>query len=783
MLTLTWLLTGCHPTQPFYFGGDSDLSHFVNRATEIDYPDVEVSSLPDTKFTDQPLTLDNADFENFWELSLNEAVKVALTNSKVLRNLGGRVDLQTDQLLRNPDAAQTIYNPALQETGTGINQPVGPEAALAAFDADFTTSVLWQKNDDPNNVGTISLGRRLANVQDLGTFQAALTKTAATGATFAVRNTTTYDQNNTDTQFRPFPSEWRTNFETEIRQPLLQGAGTRYNRIAGPFNPLTGVGTRAFDGVVLARINTDRTLADFEAGVRELLRDLESTYWELFFAYHNLAARKDGLDAAQKVWYNVSARVENSVGVQDEARAREQYFFFRAAVEASKSQLLGVESRLRYLMGLSASDGRLIRPSDEPLAAKVSFEWHEVLGESLGRNVDLRKQKWRIKQRELELVAAKNHLLPRLDAVGQYRWLGFGDRLIDPGSSFQSSPNLSDEANRFRSRFDNAFGNLMDGDFQEWQIGLQGSIPLGFRRELAGVKNAEFQLARDKAILREQELELSHVLAEAVRRISEQFQLMETQFNRRRSAKAQVDAINELIRGDVVGTNLPRYVDLLLDAERRLSDAEVEYYRALVDYNRSIVQLHYQKGSLLEYNQVFLAEGPWPAKAYFDAIRLARQRDASLFLDYGLTRPKTISRGPYLQLTRDPHTQPTVAAEQDEVKQQIQAEELPAPAPEQSPWPEPSDEQDGAKMTQALPPDDPPAANPWASEPSRHAPSILRNGSATRGIDSARRATSPRGEAVTSQAASTGRWRRNVDTASPTPPRSTSTPESSRFRR
>ena len=37
MLMLVLLLTGCHPTQPFYFGGDGDLSHFINRATEIDY--------------------------------------------------------------------------------------------------------------------------------------------------------------------------------------------------------------------------------------------------------------------------------------------------------------------------------------------------------------------------------------------------------------------------------------------------------------------------------------------------------------------------------------------------------------------------------------------------------------------------------------------------------------------------------------------------------------------------------------------------------------------------
>ena len=33
-----------------------------------------------------------------------------------------------------------------------------------------------------------------------------------------------------------FPSVWNTNVEASFRQPLLQGAGVRFNRIAGPGN-------------------------------------------------------------------------------------------------------------------------------------------------------------------------------------------------------------------------------------------------------------------------------------------------------------------------------------------------------------------------------------------------------------------------------------------------------------------------------------------------------------------------------------------------------------------
>ena len=57
----------------------------------------------------------------------------------------------------------------------------------------------------------------------------------------------------------------------------------------------------------------------------------------------------------------------------------------------------------------------------------------------------------------------------------------------------------------------------MDGEYQEWQIGFQGQINLGFRREMAGVRNAQLDLAKEQVKLQEGELELSHQLAYAVR--------------------------------------------------------------------------------------------------------------------------------------------------------------------------------------------------------------------------------------------------------------------------
>jgi len=627
---LVMLVTGCAPSQPFYFFEDGDLSHYKGVATEIEFPDVEVCSLAEVDGALPPLTLINSEAREIWDLTLQDAVNYALQNSRVMRSLGGQVQPVPNSVLRSPQVTPTVYDPAIVES----NPLTGVEGALSAFDTQLTSSVSWDRNERPVNLNTSNqiFDQIFVPVfeQDLGTFQAQLQKTAATGGTFAVRHNTVYDWNNNPT--RAAPSDWNVNMEALFSQPLLQGGGVTFNRIAGP-NAQPGFFFG--NGVVIGRIREDIALADFEIGVRTLVADVETAYWELYFAYRNLDSVVAGRDSALQTWRKIKALFDTgSKGgeAEKEAQAREQYFLFRTQVEQALNNLYSTENRLRYIIGLAATDGRLIRPADEPTTAGVHFDWYETHAESLARQVELRRQKWTIKQREMELIASRNFLLPRLDAIGRYRWVGLGDKLIDSNGS---------QFNNFVDT--NAWEILTDGDFQEWQLGLQFSMPLGFRQELAGVRNAQLNLARERAILQDQELELSHQLADAIRNLDRGYTLSETNFNRRIAAQHQVNAVEAAYETDTVT------LDVLLDAQRRLADAESAYYRSLVDFNLAIMSVHLRKGSLLEYNGVLLAEGPWPGKAYFDARKRARERDAALYLNYGFTHPRVLSRGPLSQ--------------------------------------------------------------------------------------------------------------------------------------
>ena len=313
----------------------------------------------------------------------------------------------------------------------------------------------------------------------------------------------------------------------EIRRPLLQGYGVEYNRIAGP-GAIPGFN----QGVLIARVNTDIALATFEANVRNLVSDVETAYWELYFAYRNLDAAVQGRDSALQTWQKINAMyVEGASGGEAaaEAQAREQYFLFRSTAEQALSQLYQTESKLRYMMGIAATDGRLIRPADDPTTAKITFDWSQVQSEAMSRSRGNPRS-------PLAGQAAGTGIDRGQELPAAPRRFGRHVSLAGPG---QSSWSIMATATISGGAFD----NLASGQFQDWHLGIEGSMPLGFRKQKDGVANAELALARDRAKLRETELEVSHQVAFAIRDMEANLVLTETNFNRRLAAQRNVEAV------------------------------------------------------------------------------------------------------------------------------------------------------------------------------------------------------------------------------------------------
>ena len=521
------------------------------------------------EFLAPPITFESDIPQNAREMTLDEAIHLAFNNTKAVRSLGA-------QILSNPGAVQTSVDPAINAT----NPIFGIDAALAAFDASLAASLIHQNNDDVFN-NSILGGGATEVVQDLTTADLQINKTNIYGTQYNVRSNIRYDNN--DNIASTFPSSYATFWEATARHPFLQGSGFAFNQIAGPNNQ---PGFRNTSGIAIARINNKISQARFEQGIITFIDEVVSAYWNLYFAYRNFDTTRTARDGSREAWNVVKAKFDNDLegGEADkEAQAREQFLQFQQqtilAFNGNTQGATGVlqaEANLRRLLGLPQSDGSIIRPTEQPFMGDTAWEWESLLSGSLVNRIEVREQLWRLKQRELELFASRNFLQPRLDGIATFRNTGFGDRLVGGDS-----------------RFSSALTDSVSGDHNEWELGVTLDVPIGYRQAWAGVRNAELQVTREKNILIEQEKQIAHDLGSAIRSHRAAFKLSELAQKRMKAAQDTVKAREAAFEADGVT------LDLLLDAVRRMADAQNQFDRAQVDLQLANEAIFRQSGGLL----------------------------------------------------------------------------------------------------------------------------------------------------------------------------------------
>jgi hypothetical protein len=93
---------------------------------------------------------------------------------------------------------------------------------------------------------------------------------------------------------------------------------------------------------------------------------------------------------------------------------------------------------------------------------------------------------------------------------------------------------------------------------------------------------------------------------------------------------------------------------LFLDAQRRVAEAETDYHLNRTRYSLASKNVHFVKGTLLDYDGVFLAEGPWPCEAHLDAAEREALRGRPRPLNYASARTQIVGNGPFDQHPSSP---------------------------------------------------------------------------------------------------------------------------------
>ncbi|MEM9701013.1 MAG: TolC family protein, partial [Planctomycetota bacterium] len=688
--------------------GEARPAEYIETGAKVSYAHGVENDIRPLLGGRSPRTVADMAAAEIWDLSLDDAVKIALQNSEILRTVAPRgsatgVGFGT-AALGNPEQTPSLFDPAIAQTGVLFGNR-GVEAALADFDANFTSSLLFGRSEVLGNnaffgagglAGGIAAPTPIETINNTGAYQAQLGKTLATGGTVAAFGGVNYLDSSP--VFGLFPNTYDTNVGLQFTQPLLAGAGVEYTRIAGPRNPNFSAITGVNQGVVIARINEDITVLSFEQNVRNLVKSVEDAYWNLYNAYRQYDTVLTARDSALRTWRDLRDRqeIENLRSedlavdaeafqrivyrVQDSdgnttpaqlAQAENQYFQQKSLATQALNQIYAAESELRRVLVLPVNDGRAIRPATEPIVAEFVPDWHASLAEALCHRPELRQQKFRIKSLELQLKAARSLTRPTLNFTSSVQANGFGDDLIAD----------EDESS--------AFGTLNDGNQAGWQVGLEYSAPIGFRQAQLQVRNLEYRLARARRVLAAQELDVSHQLADAFQQVALRHATATDFFN-------QIGAAQERVRIlDAQRSEGALRTDFLLRAQTDLSAAEGSYFQEIVAYNQAQALLQLTKGTLLDTHGVTLAEGMWTPEAYQQALRRAWERSHALPAEHLQTSPAPFAV-PEDERARPLHLTNGLPHAPQHLPQRAPTDYTPGPLPPPAPVPEPSPTEDAA---------------------------------------------------------------------------------------
>ncbi|MAI78119.1 MAG: hypothetical protein CL917_04195 [Deltaproteobacteria bacterium] len=550
----------------------------------------------------EPRSVKGADSED-WQpplarnMAIDEAIQIALKNSTVLRDFGARV-------VEAPGVSKTIYGPSIRAN----NAADGVNAALSAFDAQLSSDFLFEDNHQLLNNRILGLGANDFR-QTLYRSKTSLSKKTAAGTEFILRNNVTGDRNSSTSNLARARA-WNWELETEIRQPLLLGRGVEFNQIAGPDATLGG-----YKGVRLARLNVDVSVSELQVGLRDYLSNVQNAYWDLYFAYENLAIKREARDRSRDTAMKLIRRKEEKIRgaeIDKVARAEEQYFLFEEEVQNALAGklLLGTrnfngsgggtfqgmggvyacERRLRMILGIKINDEKLIYTSTKPSVAPISHAWADVVSNALTRRTELRTQQLRVEKKRLELIASKAFAKPRLDAIGAYRYRGLGDRIY--GTRVISAED----------------GEAVYTPTHEWWGGLSLAYPVGQRQAHSAIRGAQLEFARAQALLVEVERRIVLGVSNARAECDRAQKIVGLANKRCAAAKLQYATL----QADEVQDARDFDYNGLLDSQQRLSQAESSFLRARVQHELALKNLHFEQGTLLDFLNIHLASESWP---------------------------------------------------------------------------------------------------------------------------------------------------------------------------
>jgi outer membrane protein TolC len=471
------------------------------------------------------------------------------TQDRVLRI--GLIDCIAYALKNNSEILIKHIEPKLKED----------DVKIAKADFEPTFNAQYSLNDNSEISSSTLQGADVFNTQDMN-LNADVSGKFISGTEYKMEFLNQrYKSDSTYQSINPY---YAVEPKITITQPLFRDFGIMVNKA----------------DIIIAQNNRLQSGASFKDTVMDTTSKAKIAYYNYIFYLENYAIAKLSLERAQHLLEINKARYQkgliSSVDLLETEAAAAQR---EKTVLTAEAQVRKAEDDLKLITNLVDNPevwNAKIELIDKPEFIVQEVDLLQSLKDAFEYRPDYYSAKIDLKSRDIKIMTAKNALLPTVDLTGSLGLNGLGND------------------------YQNALEKV-DPDYTDWSVGVKFSLPWGSGDR---AKSDQRQLEKTQALLAFKRLEQNIILEirDKVRLARTQKQQVDVAKLSKEKETQNYEAQKERYVAGQVSTHD------MLDYQDKLSQAELDYVKALVDYNIALINLDKSQGITLAKNDIKLEE-------------------------------------------------------------------------------------------------------------------------------------------------------------------------------
>lgn len=318
--------------------------------------------------------------------------------------------------------------------------------------------------------------------------------------------------------------------------------------------------------------------------IAQTTRTVRNAYWDLVAAIANHQVQTQSLDLARESLRNNRTRVEvGTMAPIDIVEAEAEVARNEEAVIVSEANIRSFEDRLRALIAdPNAADFWTMRiePTDQPVMAPPRpIDVNAAVVNALQNRTDIIQTRKQLESAGINVRYYQNQRMPDVNLQATYGLVGLGGTQYEFGSGGFPPPIIGQTDRGFGS----VLGDVFRNQFPSWTLGVTVGYPLGKSQAEAGLARAKLQTEQGQTSLRNLELQITTAVRDAGRQVNTNLKRVQATQVARQLAEQRLAAEQKKFNVGMSTTFI------VFQAQRELTNARNNELRAIIDYNRSLI--------------------------------------------------------------------------------------------------------------------------------------------------------------------------------------------------